>query len=186
MDAERRSGDLVFLVLVVGVVGMVIISGWQVLTDYRPVAGGEGLFAWEPPRSSAWFRMLLGVLAAAGVAAAIRFRHHRRALASAVVGALAAAIAGIFSALVLWEQVALAAVTVGSDIRGLWWPMAHADEVRFLIIDGAEVGVGTYQRWLLVNICAVVVACAALISAVWPETRDRWHQDNDELVTALD
>lgn len=168
MDAERRNADLILPVVVAVVIGMTIFAGWTLLTDYRPVVGDDGVFDAERPRSVAWFRMLARALAGTGIALAIRMRHRPWALAATDVGTVAAGATTLLSPLVMWDQLALNAVTVGSNIRGLWWPLAHGEELRFLIIDGAEIGVATYQRWLVVNIVAVVVACAALLASAWP------------------
>jgi hypothetical protein len=81
----------------------------------------------------------------------------------AVVGCL---VASASWGLVRWDQLALWAVGgPPSDHRGLWGP-AFSDEVRFVIVRGAEVEQSTYRLRLLVHVIAPVLAAAALIVAV--------------------
>ena len=49
-----------------------------------------------------------------------------------------------------WDQFALWAVTVGSDMKG-YLPL-FGDEVRFVLLGGREIGKGTLLRWVFVHI----------------------------------
>lgn len=97
------------------------------------------------------------------------------AAAVAVVGSI---VASLTWGLVRWDQVALWAVTVGESFSGLWKP-AVSDDVRFLIIGGAEVGQSTYLRALVIHLGAPVVAAVALLAAEWIG-RDRPARAADE------
>ena len=68
--------------------------------------------------------------------------------------------------LVRWDQLALWAVTTGSDLRGLW-PAGFSDEVRFVLVGGAEVDTGTYARWLLVHLAAPLLALGTTAVGAW-------------------
>lgn len=173
MAAERSRWDLVMPVAVAVLVGMWLVSGWMLLTDYRPTMSGAGLFETDRPAPVGWFRVLAGALSGTGIALAIRARGRRSARVAAIVGAVAAGLAALVSPLAMWDQVALDGVAVGAGVRGLWWPVANSDQVRFLLLEGAEVGVGTYQRWLFVSIVAVVVASVSLLASAWPSPPDR-------------
>ena len=67
--------------------------------------------------------------------------------------------------LVEWDQLALWAVTAGTDVSGLW--AARSDEVRFVLVGGAEVAPDAYARWLLVHLGAPVVALLTTAAGWW-------------------
>jgi quinol-cytochrome oxidoreductase complex cytochrome b subunit len=58
-----------------------------------------------------------------------------------------------------WDQLALWAVTVGSNFGGVL-DAAFDDRVRFLIIGGVEVGQSTYRLWFLIH-------AAGLSAGLW-------------------
>jgi quinol-cytochrome oxidoreductase complex cytochrome b subunit len=93
-------------------------------------------------------------------------RQPRRQIVASVVASLSAIVASMTWGLVEWDQVALAAVTVGTGMRGLWSP-AVDDGVAFLPVDGAEIGQATYRRWLLVHLAAPLVGLVALGLSMW-------------------
>ena len=82
------------------------------------------------------------------------------ATAVVVIGCVAASLTW---GLVRWDQIVLWAVMSGTAVAegGLWTP-AVSEDVRFLIVGGAEVGQGTYRRALLAHLVAPVVAAIAL------------------------
>jgi len=100
-----------------------------------------------------------------------------RQVAGMVVALLAAAVASMTWGLVQWNQIALAAVTVGGRTSGLWWP-AFDDGVAFILMGGAEIGQETYRVWLLVHLAAPVVGLVAL-AAAWPARPPTEHVDVD-------
>ncbi|HJV08490.1 MAG TPA: cytochrome b N-terminal domain-containing protein, partial [Acidimicrobiales bacterium] len=70
-----------------------------------------------------------------------------------------------------WDQLALSAVTVGSDLRGfspLFRPV-----VRFVLIGGVEVSPGTVLRWLFVHVVVLGPALAALLVVAWRRVGQR-------------
>lgn len=91
----------------------------------------------------------------------------RSALAS--VGLAVAVVMGFVSARDLrWNQLALWAVTVGSDVKGIWGT-AFDDSVRFFLVDGkGEVSPDEYRSWAVAHLVAVpcLVLVAGLLVAV--------------------
>jgi quinol-cytochrome oxidoreductase complex cytochrome b subunit len=62
-----------------------------------------------------------------------------------------------------WDQLALRAVTVGTNYQGLW--RASLDHgVQFVLIGGVEIGQPTLRTWFLVHVFAV--PCLAVLGAV--------------------
>lgn len=86
-----------------------------------------------------------------------------------VVAALATLLLSLTASLtwylVEWDQLALRAVTTGSDVAGLW--AARSDEVRFVLVGGVEVAPDTYARWLFVHLAAPVVALVTTAAGWW-------------------
>lgn len=123
--------------------------------------------------SRAFARLHVGSLIASVVTVALALavllvnRRPRAEIAGAGVATIAALVAWLTWPLVAWDNVALTAVTVGSGMRGLWWP-AFDDGIAFLLIGGAEIAQGTYRRWLLVHLAAPFVGLVALGIAIRP------------------
>lgn len=63
---------------------------------------------------------------------------------------------GFTGYLLAWDQLALYAVTVGTDIRGVLEPFS--DEVKFVLLGGAEITASTYRSWVLVHLVALPLA----------------------------
>jgi len=64
--------------------------------------------------------------------------------------------------LVEWDQLALRAVTVGSDVDG-YWTAAFGDDVRFVLTRSTEVSQREYGAVLITHLAAPVVAAIALL-----------------------
>jgi quinol-cytochrome oxidoreductase complex cytochrome b subunit len=79
-----------------------------------------------------------------------------------VLVTLAASFTG---ALLSWDQLALWAVTVGTDLAGYTW-LFDDDRVRFVLVDGREIGLPTLRRWFIVHL-ALAVPAAALVTLIW-------------------
>ncbi len=84
-----------------------------------------------------------------------------------LVTALAAAITGY---LLPWDQLALWAVTVGSDIRGVQAPFRA--EVKYILIGSHEVSPGTYRFWAVAHVVLGVLVAATLV-LLWMRSRAR-------------
>ena len=162
-------------------VGVLIITGIALFFLYRPTTRQAwpdlitGSYDWDVRVSSAlrlihrlaaWLAVPTAV--ATGVALAIR-RHanaSRRAGSALGTGLPITAFAGFFTGLLLpWDQLALWAVTVGSNVRG--YRVLFDPVVRFVLIGGVEVSRHTVIRWLLIHIFLLGPALVALVVLGW-------------------
>lgn len=91
-------------------------------------------------------------------------RRWLRSLALGVAMLLAVLAASGTGYLLPWDQLALWAVTVGTDMKG-YLPLLD-DDVRFVLLGGKEIGKSTLLRWVVIHavlgIVAIVLAGAAL------------------------
>ena len=68
--------------------------------------------------------------------------------------------------LLRWDQLALWAVTVGTNnVRGAWYA-AFSGEVRFILAGGVEITQGTYRLWFLAHVAMLAAALAAALAAL--------------------
>lgn len=73
-----------------------------------------------------------------------------------------ASVALVYTGLLLpWEQLALWAVTIGTNIKGLF--TLFGDEVRYVLINGVEVSTGTLRAWFVVHALVLPIAFGALL-----------------------
>lgn len=110
---------------------------------------------------------------ATGVAVALG-RESVRTWPRAATGAgiaLSALVASFTGYLLPWDQLALWAVTVGSDMKG-YRPFFN-DTVRFVLIGGVEVSRTGFVRWLLLHMLVVGPALAILVAVGWRSHRSR-------------
>lgn len=84
--------------------------------------------------------------------------------------------------LLAWDQLALNAVTVGTEVSGL--RAVLGDDVRFVLIDGVEVDPGTVIAWFVVHVVLSALLVAALVSAVWSRRARRAPASSPETVEA--
>jgi quinol-cytochrome oxidoreductase complex cytochrome b subunit len=87
-----------------------------------------------------------------------------------VVAALATLLLAVGASLtwylVEWDQLALSAVTTRADHRGLW-AAGFSDDVRSVLVGGAEVEPETYSRWLLVHVLTPLAALGTAAVGWW-------------------
>ena len=177
------------------VVGLAV-SAWWIRARYFPVAAQPVDFDSPPGRvgvlslSNTAGRMLLVQRAAAfGVAVSgiglmiLTVRRSRigpvRAAAgvtSAVTAAISVAVAGLTARLLMWDQLALWAVTTGAGLgRGV--TPAMSDQVRVVLVDGREISPDEFH--VVVSVHAVMVlltvaaAIALIVLALWPTPNSR-------------
>lgn len=150
---------------------LVAFTGAALTWRYRPDAGGaEHLL----PPSPRWSRRLVrwhevsmlvaapALIAVGGLTAADRTAWSRRKwvrVSSSITAAGLIVLTARSWQQVRWEQLGLWAVTVGDDIQGLWYP-AFSDEVRFAIVNGAEVPPSTLAPWVVLHLLAPVLSLA--------------------------
>ncbi len=135
---------------------MLAVTGVWLWFRYVPSASSAWPGTHVPATDESWIRtthrlvsFLVVALAVTALALVIgrRVRSGVRGILAAtgvLVTALAAAITGY---LLPWDQLALWAVTVGSDIRGVQAPFRS--EVKYILIGSHEVSPGTYRFWAL-------------------------------------
>lgn len=187
--ASDGSTDVATLIWTVAVAVAVLlavtatVTSFVMWTDYQPDAAtvgctvdaqsacitGDGAASASDWRqaAAASAALLSLVLAACGIVKAIRTRSER-AVGAAVAALAAAALAVITGALgttLQWDQLALRAVQVvpPDHFRGLGWAFdARADSVRFVLVAGAEVGVDTIRRWIVLTMGSAIGAFSLL------------------------
>ena len=193
---ELRGAGNVIRIVTGGVTGValfaVILSSLILLRRFRPDAQVEDIYAtiraerryapraWVSVHEVALNVAVVGSLIWAVTTAAL-VRARSGAATAVMLMATAAVVIGCSAAsltwgLVRWDQIAKWAVVRGDLLAegGLWKP-AVSDEVRFLIVGGAEVGQGTYRRALLVHLAAPVVAALTLGVSLWLGRRSPAH-----------
>ena len=108
---------------------------------------------------------MLTVLTSVGAAIVLASRRPRTL---AMVGAFALVVtilAGSFTGYLLpWDQLALWAVTVGTNMSG-YRPLL-GDDVRFVLIGGTEIGPDTLVRWLVVHALVLPAIAAGVVVAI--------------------
>lgn len=139
---------------------VVFASGAMLIFYYRPTAAqawndlyqlrsdaslSQSLRSLHRWATSLWLFTLIPLL----IVEIIR-RSSRSALtlAGTIVLALAASFTGY---LLPWDQLALWAVTLGTNMRG-YLPLLFGDDVRFVVINGVEVGQSTIRRWFYIHV----------------------------------
>ncbi len=112
--------------------------------------------------------LLVPVLVAFLVVGVVASRRWRPA-AALLVTALALGYTGF---LLPWDQLALWAVTVGTDYQGML-SAAFSDDVRFVLLGGSEVSQATLRLWLVVHTVALTAVFAGLLALATRSTRSR-------------
>jgi quinol---cytochrome c reductase cytochrome b subunit, bacillus type len=153
------------------------VTGVWLWFRYVPSASSAWPGTRAPATDESWIRtthrlvsFLVVTLAVTALALVIgrRVRSGVRGIVAAtgvLVTALAAAITGY---LLPWDQLALWAVTVGSDIRGVQAPFRA--EVKYILIGSHEVSPGTYRLWAVAHVVLGVLVAATLV-LVWLRSR---------------
>lgn len=138
--------------------------------------------------------IVLGVLAAVACVVAL-VRSRRVAWIVGAVAGLVAAGAGALSAAtasaVRWDQLALWAVTVGTDIRGYRAPF-DSDLVRFAVVDGREVAPADQRLMVALHLGAPLLGLVAVViglvaGAVWGRRRQEvWRSTQAAISSTAD
>jgi hypothetical protein len=173
----RRLLDAAAVVGVVALAATVVVT--LVLTwTYRPAPPAPWSDTALDPSggTDVWLGLHASVAAVAGMGAFAFFLllvwptgrrvPWRRPLpvAAAALATLACAVAILTRDLVGWDQLALWSVNTGEDISG-YWVAAVDDRVRFVLVDGQEIGQSTYARSLVAHLVSPLVAAASLAVA---------------------
>ena len=83
-------------------------------------------------------------------------------LGAGVVAVVGSVVTMMTRPLVEWDQLAIWAVTVGSDIDG-YWTAAFGGDVRFVLMGNTEVSQGEYGAALIIHLAAPAVTAIALL-----------------------
>jgi len=154
------------------------LTGVVLLWRYRPEVGATTSYEIGGPTGRGPVGWHLGSLVATVAASvwwtcmsalrAVAWRGARTLIG--VIAALATLLlclaASLTWYLVEWDQLALRAVTAGTDLRGLW-AAGFSEDVRFVLVGGVEVDPDTYARWLLVHLAAPALALATTAIGWW-------------------
>jgi quinol-cytochrome oxidoreductase complex cytochrome b subunit len=143
--------------ILVALVVVLATTGVALLWLYHP--GTPWAWVRTVHSAASWAALLVGIAYLVAVVAdrrqMWRWPH--------VVGLLALLIALRYTGFLLpWEQLALAAVTVGTNIKGALAVLT--EDVKFVLIDGKEISTGTYTFWLALH--AVLLPLAGL-AGLW-------------------
>lgn len=136
-------------------------TGIALYFQYAPRASGAGPLQLAH-RSASWLAVTTALAAAVVVVADARRVGVRLAGVGLLVAAVAASVTGF---LLPWDQLALWAVTVGSEFRG-FDEIVAGNEVRFVLLGGAEIEPSTLLRWLVVHTMVFGPMLAALVTAL--------------------
>jgi hypothetical protein len=150
----------------------IVISGVPLVWRYVPAVVDT---TWDrrvhrlSASTALWAALVWGLASAARSVARRRNGRQRRDVAAAsmtVLGVILVVLASVTGYLLPWDQLALWAVTVGSDIRGID-DAAFSDGVRFVLIGGTEISPGAYRIWTIVHTVLVPLAIAATFALRW-------------------
>ncbi|HEY3673999.1 MAG TPA: cytochrome b N-terminal domain-containing protein [Acidimicrobiia bacterium] len=146
---------------------------------YLPSASSAWPGTRAPAHDESWIRTahrvvayLVVVLAVVALVLAIgrRVRSGVRGVVAGT-GVLVTALAASFTGYLLpWDQLALWAVSVGSDIRGVQAPFRA--EVKYIIVGSHEVSPSTYRFWAVSHVVLGVLVAATVV-LVWLRSRAR-------------
>jgi len=171
-ESSRRGPLTAVRVLVWAAVvqtALLAVTGAYLFFEYRPGSGFDSELATRVRIAhivQAVHRIdsqvLLLTLFALAVVAIVVHIGHRRERVTAWALAAVAALASFTGFVLPWDQLALFAVTVGTNFSG--YQDIIAGDVRFVIIGNSEIGTATLTRWLWIHLGLGVIA---LGGSVW-------------------
>jgi hypothetical protein len=154
-------------------VAVLAVTGIGLFFAYRPSASqawsgvvasdlGDDVRISQVLRAAHLLASRLAVLTAIAAGVVLVLRSRRWTAGALGVAIAVTTLAASFTGFLLpWDQLALWAVTVGSNMRG-YLPL-FGDNVRFVLIGGVEVTVGTFRVWLLVHMLFLGPALVVLV-----------------------
>lgn len=183
-DDLSRAGSILLGVLAVEL-GVLVVTGVALFFLYRPTESqawsellAEG-YSWDV-RVAQWLRSVhrlasqLAVLTAVATGAVLavgawRTASRWRGVAIGVAMGVASFAASFTGYLLPWDQLALWAVEVGSNLRG--YPPLFDSTVRFVLSGGVELRPSTVLWWLFVHALVVTPALLGLVVLAWRRHR---------------
>ncbi len=161
----RAQRILLAAVVVMGAV--LAVTGVWLTFNYRPSAAQAWSDVPDADIATDWPRLvhqmatvvLVPLVVAFLVVGAVASERWRSATAL-LVTTLTLAYTGT---LLPWDQLALWAVTVGTNYQGMFGA-AFDDDVRFVLLNGAEISQATLALWLVVHAAVLPVVFAGLLA----------------------
>jgi quinol-cytochrome oxidoreductase complex cytochrome b subunit len=168
--------------LVIGAVAFVVllVTGLYLIWNYRPSASLPFGRA-DPPADSLpdtmrdihrWSASVLTFATIAVAILTIGSGWSRRRLGPAVTGIAVLLVtlgATVTGSLLPWEQVALRAVTVGTEYRG--FTAIHFPDVRYVLLQGSEIATADFAAWFRVHAIVIPVVLIGLAVVLARSTR---------------
>lgn len=145
---------------------LLAVTGVWLSFFYRPTApevdlswvtGFRGIHRW----SSVVVVFVLVALLVVCIAEVTQRRATNRHWAIAAVLLVCGVFLGFTGYLLPWDQLALWAVTVGTNYTGFF--SLFGDEVRYVLVAGVEVGTGTVRAWFVVHALLLPLVFGALM-----------------------
>lgn len=155
------------------------VSGAWLWFRYQPTAAAAFPSIRTPVHSSSWIRTVhriasgLTVVLALVVVVLVIGRRIRAGGRGVVAGSavMATALAASFTGYLLpWDQLALWAVTVGTDMRGV--QATYDSRVKYILLGSREVSVDAYHFWSIAHVVLGVLVAGAVVLA-WLRIRPR-------------
>lgn len=161
----RAQRILLGAVVVMGAV--LAVTGVWLTFNYRPNAAQAWSDVTDADIGTDWPRLvhqmatvvLVPLVVAFLVVGAVASERWRSA-GALVITTLALAYTGL---LLPWDQLALWAVTVGTNYQGMFGA-AFDDDVRFVLLNGVEISQATLAFWLVVHAAVLPVVFAGLLA----------------------
>ncbi len=180
-----RARSIVLALLTVEV-AVLVTTGAVLYFAYRPDAADAwtdvsaslsrditlGSVMREVHRWAAW--LAVATTMAAAVLLAVRTgptEQVGRGLAVGVGLVIAVPAASFTGYLLPWDQLALFAVTVGTNISGYTW--LRSGDVRFVLMGGTEIAPATLLKWLVLHVVVLGGAVVGLVVLAWRRPRPR-------------
>ena len=170
---------------------MLALTGAWLWFNYRPSVNQAWPVLKPVAAERSWVRtvhrLVSGVTVVLGLAVFVlligrRIRAGGRGIVAGAAVLGTAAAASITGYLLPWDQLALWAVTVGTDIRGV--QSTFRAEVKYVLVGSREVSPGTYHFWAITHVVLGLVVAVAVLLA-WLRTREPTPATEDaELVAA--
>jgi hypothetical protein len=174
-SSDERTGSARRAAAVVAGLALLVLAVTALLLTWRYRPAGYDEVA---PASVRWSRQLVrwqgGAMGVAVLALVVwaalvgsdGARRPRRRVIGVATAAVAVALVALTASAwqrIRWEQLALWAVTLGTDVQGVWDPV-FSDEVRFAFVGGTEVSPDAMAPWVIVHLVAPVVALVVFVA----------------------
>ena len=171
-DASVRRLEQVLVGLLGACLVGLVATGIHLWSTYRPSGLGPGGIQQTHRALSTASLYLAVALAVAAATARSRSPRARVATTALALAGLAWLVGSAFTGhLLRWDQLALWAVTVGTEFRG--FTAIYNEQVRFVLVGGVEVATSTFRRWAIIHVLVLPSALVFTLAAIWSFRRSR-------------